>query len=132
MLIVSSTTGRVSRATQGGIDFPASRVIDMWGQKDKLEVATGLTRRTYSLLSQTAFKITLIAKGGAAADVVGNLGADGTAMWALPMLDPEEGEGRSSIIRRYDEGMMRGARDGPAPDGTGYGFIENARWTHGW
>ena len=119
VLIVSSTTGRVSRATQGGIDFPASRVIDMWGQKDKLEVATGLTRRTYSLLSQTAFKITLIAKGGAAADVVGNLGADGTAMWALPMLDPEEGEGRSSIIRRYDEGEARAGTMVPPGDGTG-------------
>ena len=119
VLIVSSTTGRFSRAAQGGIDFPVSRVIDMWGQKDKLEVATGLTRRTYSLLSQTAFKITLIAKGGAAADVVGNLGADGTAMWALPMLDPEEGEGRSSIIRRYDEGVARAGTMAPPGDGTG-------------
>ena len=119
VLIVSSTTGRVSRAAQGGIDFPASRVIDMWGQKDKLEVATGLTRRTYRLLSQTAFKITLIAKGGAAADVVGNLGADGAAMWALPMLDPEESEGRSSIIRRYDEGVARAGTMAPPGDGTG-------------
>ena len=119
VLIVSSTTGRVSRAAQGGIDFPASRVIDMWGQKDKLEVATGLTRRTYRLLSQTAFKITLIAKGGAAADVVGNLGADGAAMWALPMLDPEESEGRSSIIRRYDEGEARDGTMAPPGDGTG-------------
>ena len=33
-----------------------------------------------------------------ATDVVGNLGADGTAMWALPI---NESGGRSSIIRRH-------------------------------
>ena len=41
-------------------------------------------------------------------DVVGNLGADGTAAWGLPM---NEGGGRSSILRRH----FRGARGPAAP-----------------
>ena len=119
VLIVSNTTGRTSRSSQGGIDFPASRVINLWGQKDKLEVATGKTRLTYRLLSETAFRLTLMDKGGVPVDVAGNLGADGTAMWELPMLDPEESEGRSSIIRRYDDGVPRDGTMVPPGDGTG-------------
>ena len=118
VLIVSNTTGRTSRASQGTIDFPASRVINLWGQKDKLEVATGKTRLTYRLLSQTAFRLTLLDKSGASVDVAGNLGADGTAMWELPMAD--EVEGRSSIIRRYDDGVPR---DGTMPAWSGRGSI---------
>ena len=100
VLIVSNTTGRTSRASQGGIDFPATRIINLWAQKDKLEVAAGVTRLTYRLLSETAFRITLMDKSGATVDVAGNLGA--ATAWELPM--SENGEGRSSIIRRYTDG----------------------------
>ena len=119
VLIVSNTTGRTSRSSQGGIDFPASRIINLWAQKDKLEVASGKTRLTYRLLSETAFRLTLMDKGGAPVDVAGNLGADGTVMWELPMLDPEESEGRSSIIRRYDDGVPRDGTMVPPGDSTG-------------
>ena len=68
-----------------------------------------ITRPRYALLSDMAFKITLSPPArpivpeqatarAAATDVVGNLGVDGTATWALPM--NAEG-GRSSIIRRH-------------------------------
>ena len=107
VLIVSNTTGRVSRGAQGGRDFPNARVVDLWKQMGKLEVDSAKNRRTYSLLSQTSFKITLMDKGGTTVDTAGNLGAD----WELPMA--EDGEGRSSIIRRYDEGVPY--------DGTGTG-----------
>ena len=101
VLIVSNTTGRTSRASQGAVDFPATRVIDLWAQKDKLEVDAGKNRLTYRLLSQTAFKLTLMDKSGATVDVVGNLGA--APAWELPA--SENGEGRSSIIRRYAAGV---------------------------
>ena len=115
VLLVSSTTGRTSRAAQGNVDFPASRIIDLWGQKDRLEVPSTETRRTYKLLSETAFKITLLDKSNAAVDIAGNLGADGTAMWELPSNDTE---GRSSIIRRYNEGSTTRGGAGEAVDGT--------------
>ena len=117
VLLVSNTTGRVSRGAQGGIDFPASRVINLWAQKDKLEVDSTKNRLNYRLLSQTAFKVTLMDKSGTAIDTVGNLGADGMAMWELPM--SEEDEGRSSIIRRYDEGVPRDGTMEPSGDGMG-------------
>ena len=100
VLIVSNTTGRTSRASQGRIDFPATRIINLWGQKDKLEVDAGVTRLTYKLLSNEAFKLTLMDKAGTAVDVVGNL--DAATAWDLPA--SENGEGRSSIIRRYTAG----------------------------
>ena len=116
VLIVSNTTGRVSRGAQGGRDFPSTtRVVDLWKQKGKLEVDSAKNRRTYSLLSQTAFKITLMDKGGTAVDTVGNFGAD--PAWELPMA--EDGEGRSSIIRRYDEGVPRDGTMAPSGDGMG-------------
>ncbi len=114
VLIVSDTIGRTSRAAQGGIDFPATRIINLWGQKDKLEVV-GATRRTYKLLSATAFKITLLDKGNSAVDIAGNLGDDGTAMWELPS---NGDEGRSSIIRRYNTGDATSGGNGMAEDGT--------------
>ena len=68
-----------------------------------------ITRPRYALLSDMAFKITLSPPArpivpeqatarAAATDVVGNLGVDSTATWALPM---NESGGRSSIIRRH-------------------------------
>ena len=117
VLIVSDTIGRVSRAGQGNVDFPATRVISLWAtQKDKLEIAAGATRRDYKLLSEDAFRITLMDKGGTAVDVAGNLGADGTKMWDLPTNGTTEG--RSSIIRRYNKGKTTEGGGGLAMDGT--------------
>ncbi|MXY99157.1 lamin tail domain-containing protein, partial [Candidatus Poribacteria bacterium] len=95
------------------------RIIDFWTTaniKSALEVAAA--GRRYQLLSETAFKLTLMEKGGGVVDVAGNLGSDGTAMWALPMAD-EDAEGRSSIIRRYNTGPLLGGGDnaGAAQDG---------------
>ena len=117
VLIVSNTTGRVSRGAQDGIDFPSTRIVDLWKQKDKLEVPSSINRITYRLLSQTAFKLTLMDKSGEMIDTVGNLGADGTAMWELPMAAADEG--RSSIIRRYDDGEPRDGTMAPPGDNTG-------------
>ena len=128
VLIVAYTTGRVSRGSQGRDDFPSKRVINLSG-KAELEIAEDATKRNYRLLSETAFQLTLIEKGGTVGvDTAGNLGADGTAMWALPMA--EDGAGRSSIIRRYDKDVDTNGdpiglaidRDGtmiPPADGTG-------------
>ena len=104
ILIVAYTTGRVSRGSQGGIDFPATRVISVSG-KGELEIPADVNKRNYRLLSNTSFKLTLMEKGGGMVDTVGNMGA--TEAWDLPMA--ENGEGRSSVIRRYDAGM---AQDG--------------------
>ena len=116
VLIVSSTTGRNSRASQGNIDFPASRVIDLWGQKDRLEIRSSETRRTYKLLSEKAFRITLMDKSGDEIDVAGNLDTDGTVLWELPTNG--NSEGRSSIIRRYNEGDNIRGGEGMAQPGT--------------
>ena len=116
VLIVSTTTGRVSRAALGGVDFPATRVINLWAQKDKLEVEANVNRREYQLLSETAFKITLMDKSGAAVDSAGNWDPkEGMAMWELPMAE----DGRSSIIRRYDDAEPRRGTMAPPGDGTG-------------
>ena len=114
VLIVSNTTGRTSRSSQGGLDFPSSRVINLWAQKDKLEVASGKTRLTYRLLSQTAFRLTLLDKDGATVDVAGNLEAE--PAWELPANDVDGG--RSSIIRRYNEGEATSGGEGMPIDGT--------------
>ena len=128
VLIVAYTTGRVSRGSQGRDDFPSKRVINLSG-KAELEIAEDATKRNYRLLSETAFQLTLIEKDGTVGvDTAGNLGADGTAMWVLPMA--EDGAGRSSIIRRYDKDVDTNGdpiglaidRDGtmiPPADGTG-------------
>ena len=72
-------------------------------------VNLNISRPGYALLSDVAFKITLAPPGrsivteqaaarAAATDVVGNLADDGTVAWALPT---NEGDGRSSILRRH-------------------------------
>ena len=119
-------------------------VLNAAGSSTEVElILAGVTKRKYTLLSSDAFLITLApevkpatklaatataaekaaarsadAKDAAmrkeATDMVGNLGADGTAAWALPTSD----EGRSSIIRKHikvrvgpsepEDGMMAG------------------------
>ena len=117
VLIVSTT----STQTSNEIDED-HRIIDLWGTasiKDDLEVAT----RRYQLLSTKAFKLPLMQKDAKEmddpVDVAGNLGADGEAMWALPMMDEDAG-GRSSIIRRYNTGPVTGggSNTGVVQDGT--------------
>ncbi|MCY4553983.1 MAG: lamin tail domain-containing protein [Candidatus Poribacteria bacterium] len=88
VLIVSAATG-----THSG-QFPAQRVIDLWKEKrSDLEVAD--IGRNYQLLSTSAFKLTLIEKGGTTVDMAGNLGAENA--WDLPVSE----DGRGSIIRNY-------------------------------
>ena len=104
----------------------AGQILNLWTAQQTELILLGVSKRRYSLLSDMAFKITLapptpaavkppatetptakatrfaaevVAANArrAATDVVGNLGADGAATWALPMNEA----GRSSIIRRH-------------------------------
>ena len=104
VLLVGYTVGKVSRGSPGRDDFPSNRVINL-SKFDALEIDEEKSNRDYSFLSETAFKLTLMQKiddkTKQVVDVAGNLGADDAAMWELPMVP--EGEGRSSIIRRYDK-----------------------------
>ena len=82
------------------------QVLNLWTDQQVELIRLDISRRRYSLLSDIAFKITLAPLAALittpaaadATDVVGNLGADGAATWALPMA---EGHARSSIIRRH-------------------------------
>ena len=124
-----STILVVTEEGRNNLDDPAAagQVVNLWEANDIELILAGVTRRRYTLLSDTAFMITLAppkpaktkppARETAAAratreaaekkaanvrkvatDVVGNLGDDGGAAWALPMR--KEG-GRSSILRRH-------------------------------
>ena len=104
----------------------AGQILNLWTAQQTELILLGVMKRRYSLLSDMAFQITLapptskavtplatetptakatrfVAEAAAAnarkaaTDVVGNLGADGAATWALPM---NEGA-RSSILRRH-------------------------------
>ena len=128
ILIVSSATGNHSD------HFTDARIIDIWrnGLKDKDRLEISVTnRRAFKFLSETAFKITLKDKAGKVVDVAGNRGADGSAMWKLPMA--EDTDVRSSIIRRYNEGKLSPAnttkgqvKDGTLPVWSGKGSLEDA------
>ena len=78
------------------------QVLNLWTDQQTELILLDVTKRRYSLLSDMAFKITLAPPEPdvtlSATDVVGNLGVDGTATWALPMA---EGDARSSILRRH-------------------------------
>ena len=95
------------------------QVINLWTDQQLELFRLDIFKRRYSLLSDMAFKITLAppaalittAVAADATDVVGNLGADGAAIWALPMA---EGHARSSIIRRHVAGSVG---PGTAEDG---------------
>ena len=104
----------------------AGQILNLWTAQQTELILLGVMKRRYSLLSDMAFQITLapptskavtppatetptakatrfVAEAAAAnarkaaTDVVGNLGADGAATWALPM---DEGA-RNSILRRH-------------------------------
>ena len=78
------------------------QVVNLLSDQQVELLLLGVTKRRYSLLSDIAFKITLAPPEPgvtlSATDVVGNLGVDGTAAWALPM---DEDGTRSSILRRH-------------------------------
>ena len=87
------------------------QVVNLWTDQQLELFRLDIFKRRYSLLSDMAFKITLAPPAALitppaaadATDVVGNLGADGAATWALPMA---EGHARSSIIRRHVAGSV--------------------------
>ena len=86
------------------------QVVNLWTDQQLELFRLDIFKRRYSLLSDMAFKITLAPPAALittpaadATDVVGNLGADGAATWALPMA---EGHARSSIIRRHAAGSV--------------------------
>ena len=95
------------------------QVVNLWVEQQLELFGLDIFKRRYSLLSDMAFEITLAppaalittAVAADATDVVGNLGADGAATWALPMA---EGNARSSIIRRHVAGSVG---PGTAKDG---------------
>ena len=95
------------------------QVVNLWTDQQLELFRLDIFKRRYSLLSDMAFKITLAPPvalittpaAADATDVVGNLGADGAATWALPMA---EGNARSSIIRRHVAGSV-----GPAEPKAG-------------
>ena len=78
------------------------QVVNLLSDQQVELLLLGVTKRRYSLLSDIAFKITLAPPEPgvtlSATDMVGNLGVDGTATWALPM---NEDGARSSILRRH-------------------------------
>ena len=104
-LLIVSANGRVS----GADHFPDNRVANVWddgladGEKDDLEIDSGITRRNFKFMSETAFKVTLMDKADVVVDTVGNMGAD--PAWDLPTIAEGE-DGRSSLIRRYTEGAV--------------------------
>ena len=87
------------------------QVVNLWTEQQLELFRLDIFKRRYSLLSDMAFKITLAPPAALittpaaadATDVVGNLGADGAATWALPIA---EGNARSSIIRRHVAGSV--------------------------
>ena len=124
-ILVVTEAGRTSLTGQKARDHMI--VLNQPGSTTEVDlILAGVTKRKYTLLSDIAFSITLSppepaatkapagettaakakrmaaeskakAERVAASDTVGNLSADGSAAWALPMSE----DGRSSIIRRH-------------------------------
>ena len=124
-ILVVTEAGRTSLTGQKARDHMI--VLNQPGSSTEVDlILAGVTKRKYTLLSDIAFSITLSppepaatkapagettaakakrmaaeskakAERIVASDTVGNLSADGSAAWALPMSE----DGRSSIIRRH-------------------------------
>ena len=111
---MTTSARRHSSTDDGSTHFPDQRTVNIYSDdgvsSDPLEIESGTSRFELSILSQTAFKLTLKDKGEVVVDVAGNLGED----WALPTSEDRTGN-RHSIIRRYD-GADR-ARPGTDPIG---------------
>ena len=111
VLLLVTEQGANSRVGAAKGDIPADRIVIL---KDLIGGTPG-----YRLLSQTAFKVTLMSAAATKtvhripSDIAGNLGA--IPEWKLPLI---EGNQRSSIIRAYDSNNATGAPyDGIAADG---------------
>ena len=120
-----STILVVTEAGRNNVE-DSGQVLDLMKSNEVDLILAGVVTRKYTLLSGMAFMVTIAppepekstpptgetagakatrqadekkaaAKRKAATDMVGNLGADGAAAWALPMSE----DGRSSIIRRH-------------------------------
>ena len=111
VLLLVTEQGANSRVGAAKGDIPADRIVIL---KDLIGGTPG-----YRLLSQTAFKVTLMSAAATKtvhripSDIVGNLGE--VPEWKLPLI---EGNQRSSIIRAYDSNNATGAPyDGTAADG---------------
>ena len=103
-------------------DIPADRVVIL---KDLIGGTPG-----YRLLSQTAFKVTLMSAAATKtvhrtpSDIAGNLGE--VPEWKLPLI---EGNQRSSIIRAYEGNNATGdPYDGTAADGWKLTAKEGSRY----
>jgi len=108
-VLIVSTSGLNS----GSVDFPSTRVINLWTtHRSDLEMET----RNDTVLSEAGFYLELTDKDGNLVDEVGNLDGnrrtDDVPAWELP--GSSEEERRSSIIRRYDDGI---AADGMSAAG---------------
>ena len=101
-VLIASSSGLNS----GSNHFPSTRLVNLWTDPDH-RAALEMTSRNDKILSSTGLYLKLTDKDNKPVDAVGNL--DGNKRtnddpaWELPMSD-EEGR-RSSIIRRYEEGV---------------------------
>ena len=99
-VLLVTEQGRHSGIGEGKGDLRRDQVI---GLKQLLNIRVP----RYKLLSNAAFKISLISPSATApVDIVGNLGAK--PAWELPTL--EEGASRSSIVRNYRKPKRNGTR----------------------
>ena len=121
----ASTILVVTEAGRNNVDS-SGQVVNLMKDNEVELILAGVTKRKYTILSADAFMVTLAPPEPAAtkapagetaaakatrqaaekqakadrmeaSDMVGNLGADGAAAWALPMSE----DGRSSLIRRH-------------------------------
>ena len=111
VLLLVTEQGANSRVGAAKGDIPADRIVIL---KDLIGGTPG-----YRLLSQTAFKVTLMSAAATKtvhripSDIAGNLGE--VPEWKLPLI---EGNQRSSIIRAYEGNNVTGDPfDGTAADG---------------
>ena len=100
VLIVSTEVGRASRG-----HFPDERVIDLYNVSDD---PFDRENRRDPILSSTGFRLVLIDKDKKVVDEAGNIDDDRRRVdeptWMLPT---NGGDERSSLIRRYDNGVER-------------------------
>ena len=100
-ILVVTETGR-NNLTGAMAD---GQVVNLWTDQQLELFRLDIFKRRYSLLSDMAFKITLAPPAALittpaaadATDVVGNLGADGAATWALPIAEGHALEVLSSV-----------------------------------